>query len=285
MTRTISIVGAGRVGKTLGKCLHRLGWRIEAVVSRSKVHARAAVRSIGAGTPCAGITPEVFDADIILLTAPDTALPQVARDLARAGGRKCHRKIALHTSGALEGTILAPLARCGASTGSLHPMQTFTGREVPKLKGVIFAVEGDPRARRMAAQIARELGGTPVRIDGKNKAAYHAAAALVAGHGLALVEAASQVLLKLGFTHRRAAQALLPLTRQMLDNFEAVGPQRAWTGPISRGDYAIVAAHMKSLRNYPREFASAYAALAFLGGRVLAKDSAVTIPRLRRALK
>ena len=137
----------------------------------------------------------------------------------------------------------------------------------------------------MAAQIARELGGTPVRIDGKNKAAYHAAGALVAGHGLALVEAARQVLLKLGFTHRRAVQALLPLTRQMLDNFEALGPQRAWTGPISRGDYAIVAAHMKSLRNYPREFASAYAALAFLGGRVLAKDSAVTIGRLRRALK
>src|SRR5215470_4584937 len=110
MTRTISIVGAGRVGKTLGKCLHRLGWRIEVVVSRSKVHARAAVRWIGAGTPRAGITPEVFAADLILLAARDTALPQVARDLARASGQNCRNKIALHTSGALDGTVLAPLA-------------------------------------------------------------------------------------------------------------------------------------------------------------------------------
>jgi predicted short-subunit dehydrogenase-like oxidoreductase (DUF2520 family) len=285
MARTISIVGAGRVGKTLVKCLLRLGWRIEAVVTRSEARARAAVRWIGAGTPYARLTRDILAADIILLATPDRALAQVARDLARTGAAKCQDKIALHTSGALDRSVLAPLARRGVATGSMHPMQTFTGREAPRLKRVIFAVEGDPRARRAAARIARELGGTPVTINGKNKAAYHAAGALVAGHGLALVEAATQILLKLGFTRRGALQALLPLMRQMLDNFERVGPQRAWTGPISRGDYAIVAAHAKALRNYPREFASAYAALAFLGGRLLAKNSAATIANLGRALK
>ena len=285
MARTISIIGAGRVGKTLAKCLHRLGWRIEAVVTRSDASARAAARWIGAGAPYGHFTHDILAADVILLSTPDTALAQAAHDLARTGGAKCRDKIALHTSGALDRRVLAPLARRGAATGSVHPMQTFTGREVPRLKGVIFAVEGDARARRIARKIARELGGTPVTINGKNKVAYHAAGALAAGHGLALVEAATQVLLKLGFTRRRALQALLPLMRQMLDNFESVGPQRAWTGPISRGDYAIVAAHAKALRSYPREFASAYAALAFLGGRVLAKNPATTIANLRRALK
>ena len=37
--------------------------------------------------------------------------------------------------------------RCGAATGSMHPMQTFSERSQPSLKGVIFAVEGDRRAR------------------------------------------------------------------------------------------------------------------------------------------
>jgi predicted short-subunit dehydrogenase-like oxidoreductase (DUF2520 family) len=285
MNRTISLVGAGRVGKTLGKCLYRLGWRIEAVVASSGAHAEAAARSIGAGTPYGRLTRDIFAADVILLATPDTALAQVAHDLARIARSGCTRKIVLHTSGALDRTVLAPLARLRAATGSMHPMQTFTGSAVPKLKGVVFAVEGDPRARRVAQRIARELGAAPITIDSKSKASYHAAGALVAGHGLALVEAATRILRKLGFSRRRAFEAVLPLTRQMLDNFESVGPQRAWTGPVARGDYAVVAAHAKALRSYPREFGGAYAALALLAGRVLAKDSSATIRNLRRALK
>jgi predicted short-subunit dehydrogenase-like oxidoreductase (DUF2520 family) len=285
MPRTISIVGAGRVGKTLGKCLHRLGWRIGSVVATSDAHAKAAVRWIRAGTPRGRVTRDVFEADVILLATPDDVLAQVAARLARTGGKACKPNIVLHTSGALDSSVLAPLARLGAATGSLHPMQTFTGREAPKLKGVIFAVEGAPAARRIAQRIARELGGVPVTIDAKSKAAYHAAGALVAGHALALVEAATRILMRSGFTRRRALQAVLPLTRQMLDNFEGVGPQAAWTGPIERGDYAIVHAHGKALRAYPREFQQAYAALALLAGRVLVKDSKATIAGVKRALK
>jgi predicted short-subunit dehydrogenase-like oxidoreductase (DUF2520 family) len=285
MPRTISIVGAGRVGKTLGKCLHRLGWRIGAVVATSGAHAKTAARWIGAGTPRDRLTRDVFEADVIVLATPDDVLGQVAARLARVGGKASTRRVVLHTSGALDSSVLAPLARLGAATGSLHPMQTFTGREAPKLKAVIFAVEGAPAARRVAQRIARELGGVPVTIDVKSKAAYHAAGALVAGHALALVEASARILVRSGFTRRRAMQAVLPLTRQMLDNFERFGPQAAWTGPIARGDYAIVQAHGKALRAYPREFEQAYAALALLGGRVLAKDSKATIAGVKRALK
>jgi predicted short-subunit dehydrogenase-like oxidoreductase (DUF2520 family) len=284
MPRTISIVGAGRVGKTLGRCLRRLGWRIGAVVARSDAHAKAAVRWIGAGRPQGRLTRDVFEADVILLATPDKTLAG-AEQLARIAGNACKGKVVLHTSGALDSGVLAPLARLGAATGSLHPMQTFTGREVPKLKGVVFAVEGDPAARRVAHRIARELGGIPVIIDASSKAAYHAAGALVAGHALALIEAATRILMRSGFTRRRAMQAVLPLTRQMLDNFERFGPQAAWTGPIARGDYAVVHAHGKALRPYPREFQQAYAALALLAGRVLAKDSKRTITKLRAALR
>jgi len=227
----------------------------------------------------------VFEADVILLATPDKTLAGVAEQLARIAGNACRGKVVLHTSGALDSGVLAPLARLGAATGSLHPMQTFTGREVPKLKGVVFAVEGDPAARRVAERIARELGGVPVIIDASSKAAYHAAGALVAGHSLALIEAATRILMRSGFTRRRAMQAVLPLTRQMLDNFERFGPQAAWTGPIARGDYAVVQAHEKALRAYPREFQWAYAALALLAGRVLAKDSKATIAGVKRALK
>jgi predicted short-subunit dehydrogenase-like oxidoreductase (DUF2520 family) len=288
MKRTISIVGAGRVGRTLGKRLRELGWRIGAVVTRSHATSRAAVRAIGGGQPQARLTRDIFDADIILMTTPDGALAKVAAELALIGANNsrekiCRGKVVLHTSGALDRGVLAPLARCGAATGSLHPMQTFSGRALPNLAGVIFTVEGDSRARRAAQQIARQLGGVPVTIKGASKPAYHAAGALVAGHALGLVEAATRILIGIGFTRRTAVAALLPLMRQMLDNFERLGPHAAWTGPIARGDYATVAKHVKSLRRYPAEFTHAYAELALLSARVLSNTSAATRQKIIRS--
>jgi predicted short-subunit dehydrogenase-like oxidoreductase (DUF2520 family) len=289
MPRTISIIGAGRVGQTFANRLLKLGWRIGAVVTRSRGSARAAVRSIGAGTPHAALTSEVLDADVLLLSVPDDVLENVAQKLARIGvagfSKKSRGKIVLHTSGALDHRVLAPLARRGAATGSMHPMQTFSGRGAPRLDGVIFSIEGAPAARLAAQKIARSLGGTPVIIHANDKPAYHASGTSVAGHALALVESAIQTLTKIGFTRRRANQALLPLIRQMLDNYESLGPRAAWTGPLSRGDYATISKHVKALRRLPREFQDAYAALALLSARVLSKQPAATSKKLVGTLR
>ncbi len=285
MKRTISIVGAGRVGRTLGKCLRKRGWRIGAVVTRSKRTSRAAVRAIGGGTAYGRPTRHALEADVILLAAPDDALVSIAKELARFGREASRGKIVLHTSGALDSGVLRPLARLGASAGSLHPMQTFSGRNIPKLDGTIFAVEGDPCARRTAQSIARLLGGVPIGIDSKNKPAYHAAGVLAAGHALALVEAATQVLTQVGFPRRRAVQTLLPLIRQMLDNFETLGSRRSWTGPVARGDYAVVARHMSALQRQPPEFRQSYAALARLGARMLSPTPGAELRQLDRALR
>ncbi len=256
-----------------------------ALSSRARARsARAAVRAIGAGTPHASLTPEAFDADVILLSVPDDVLENVAQKLAKFAGDKLRGKVILHTSGALDHRVLAPLARRGAATGSMHPMQTFSGRNAPRLEGVIFSIEGAPAARAAAQKIARSLGGTPVIISAHDKPAYHASGTIVAGHALSLVESATQTLMKIGFTRRRANQALLPLIRQMLDNYELLGPHAAWTGPLSRGDYATISKHTKALRRFPREYRDAYAALALLSARVLSKKPAATKNKVARAL-
>jgi predicted short-subunit dehydrogenase-like oxidoreductase (DUF2520 family) len=324
MARTVSIVGAGRVGISLGKHLRELGWRVGAVVTRSKSTARSAVRRIGAGKPFDRLTGDARSAgasyanpakpgrrveawgfspaksrdliraiaqgsDLILIATPDDIMPAVAQSLAaaaRAAGRSSLRgKVVLHTSATLDRTALAPLSRLGASTGSLHPMQAFGGKVVPKLKGVIFGVEGDAKARRLARSIAKSLGGIPVVIETADKPAYHAAAVMAGGSIYPVLEAGLELLMSIGFTRERASQTLLPLLRQILDNIERIGPRAAWTGPLSRGDYAVVAKHMNALRRYPPEFRKSYAALAQLAARVLSKDPAATSKRLERALK
>ena len=285
MARTISIIGGGRVGRALGKRLRERGWRIGAVVTRSNATARAAVRAIGGGTARSRISGEVFASDLILLGTPDDVLPSVVRSLARVGGSQCKGKVILHTSATLDRTALAPVARLGAATGSLHPMQAFGGKVIPKLSGVVFAIEGDHRARRRAQSIARSLGGITVTIETRDKPIYHAAAVIAAGSAYPLIETGFQMLMRIGFTRRSATQTLLPLIHQILDNIERIGPRAAWTGPLSRGDYGIVARHAKALRGYPREFRESYAALALLAARVLSKNPAAALKKTKRALE
>jgi len=309
----VAIVGAGRVGCALGRRLREKGWRIGPVITRSMRTARAARRRIGTGQPQAGLSDAVLAADLILIATPDRAIAETAETLARilparrsaaqgddkdnrsgsarqtrgprkSGGKAWRGKIALHTSGALGSDVLRPLALRGAAIGSLHPLQTFSGRNTPSLAGCACAIEGSTAALPMARRICRELGGVPVVLPQRRKAAYHAAAALAAGHVLAVIEAAVRILVTVGFPRKRAVRALLPLTRQTLANYERLGARAAWTGPLNRGDFSVIERHLEALRRFPREYREAYDALSRLGVNVLANGSSSKKRQLEQAL-
>jgi predicted short-subunit dehydrogenase-like oxidoreductase (DUF2520 family) len=280
MTKSLSIVGAGRVGRALGQRLQQNGWRITVVAGRTESSAKRAARFIGAGRPVAGVPATVAIASAILLTVPDDAIASVAAELATNAGEDLRAKIVLHTSGALSSYVLDPLRRYGAAVGSMHPLQTFSGVNVPTLEGKIFAIEGDELAVRMARKIARSLGGVPVGIPSAKKALYHAAGAYAAGLCLALEEASVRMLMHVGLKRREAQRALVSLTHQVLENYSRLGPQKAWTGPLARGDFGVVVAHENALRELEPEFLDAYRAASRLAGRVLSRDSAATLAQL-----
>jgi predicted short-subunit dehydrogenase-like oxidoreductase (DUF2520 family) len=282
MENSLSIIGAGRVGRALGRRLSELGWKIGAVITRGEASARRAVRFIGAGKPHAGMTRQVLASRVILIAAPDDEIAGVAQELARIGAEELRGKVVLHTSGALDARVLDPVKACGAAVGSMHPLQSFSGVAVPSLEGRVFAVEGETQAVRVARQIARSLGGSPVRIAGDKKVLYHTAAAMAAGHVLAVEEAATQLLISAGMRRAEAVRALLTLTRQVLENLEQLGPRAAWTGPLSRGDHKVVEAHLEALRESPEEFAEAYRALNRLAARVLSQDAPGMLAELEK---
>jgi predicted short-subunit dehydrogenase-like oxidoreductase (DUF2520 family) len=192
-------------------------------------------------------------------------------------------KVVLHTSGALDHRVLEPIQKRGAATGSMHPMQTFGG-SAPNLRGVLFGIEGDPPARRMAQRIARDLGGIPIVVPAGRKAAYHAAAVMVAGLGMGLLESAVVVLMSAGFTRQRAMRSLWMLLRQMLDDAERIGTRRAWAGPLVREDFGVIAMHCRALRAFPAEFQELYVALARVAGRTLKANPAPFMRKLNAAL-
>ena len=272
MAKSISIIGAGRVARSLGRRLRELGWSIGAVCSRSEKSARKAVRYIGAGCPCAGISAESLTSPILLIAIADDAIGEVARELARIAGPLLRGKIILHTSGAHNFSILAPLRACGAFTGSMHPLQTFSGTDAPPLEGKVFAMDGDSPAVRAARRMVRGFGGVAVRIGPSKRILYHAAGVFAAGHILALEETAVQTMMLAGMNRREAQRALLSLTRQTLDHYEKFGPRKSWTGPLPRRDYQVVAAHQEALQRVNPAFLAAYQNLSTLAACVLSVD-------------
>ena len=54
----------------------------------------------------------------------------------------------------------------------------------------------------------------------------------------------------------------------------------AWTGPLARGDFGVVAAHEKALSKLHPEFLEAYRAVSHLAARVLAHDPAAMVGKL-----
>ena len=155
MEKTLAIIGAGRVGCTLGRRLRELGWRIGAVVTRSDPSARRAVQFIGAGKACAGMTRQILASRVILIATPDDKIAVVAQELARIGEEELRGRVVLHTSGAMDSGVLDAVKERGATVGSMHPLQSFSGVAVPSLEGKVFTIEGETQAVRVARRIAR----------------------------------------------------------------------------------------------------------------------------------
>src|SRR5437870_13865969 len=98
MERTLAIIGAGRVGRTLGRRLRELGWQIGAVVTRSEASARRAARFIGAGKACGGMTRQILASPVITVATPDKEISVVAQELDRIGEEDWRGPAILHTS-------------------------------------------------------------------------------------------------------------------------------------------------------------------------------------------
>ena len=100
--------------------------------------------------------------------------------------------------------------------------------------------EGDGPAVAALMELAKAIGGRPVRMDSAGKALYHAGAAMACNHLSALMDAAAALLGAAGIDSQTAMAALGPRAAATLANVAEMGPAAALTGPVARGDAATV---------------------------------------------
>jgi predicted short-subunit dehydrogenase-like oxidoreductase (DUF2520 family) len=180
---------------------------------------------------------------VIVLCVPDAEIGAAAAAVAGAA------PLAGHTSGA---TPLSALDSSGAAGRfGLHPLQTFTGSpgDAERFRGCRCAVGGSTsEALETAVAIARSLGMETFELSDEQRPAYHAAASIASNLLVALEAAAEEVAAGAGLDPGEARAALAPLVRATVENWAALGPERALTGPVARGDELTVAAQREAVR-------------------------------------
>lgn len=262
---SIAVIGPGRIGQALGRLLARSHVAIDFIAARNLAAARRAARFIREGKPIGLNDPELLRASVFLITTADSAIAEVARDLAKLGkGREAWRgKVALHTCGSLPSDALSSLQRRGAAIGSLHPYQTVPSPQagVRNLRGCFWAVEGDRQAVRVARDWVRRLGGNAFSIRPRQKTLYHLSAFIVSPTVVTLMAQAASLLRRAGIPPGISRPMLRQFVSETARNFAELGARRALTGPAVRGDWATIRRHRKALKRSAPDFEPVYQAL------------------------
>ena len=239
----IGIAGAGRLGTALALGLEAAGYRLTGVAGPRTGSAEAlAARLSGAQPLPAPALAELCD--LIFLTVPDGDIATTAASIPWRPGQA-----AVHCSGALGLEALESAAAAGARIGSFHPLQSFPSPagDASRFHGIVCGVEGaEPLGGRLE-RMAVALGATPVRLEGVDRALYHAAAVFASNYVVALAAAARRVWTMAGLPLESAQPALAPLLSGAAQSAETLALQHALTGPIARGDVDTVERHLAAL--------------------------------------
>ena len=183
------------------------------------------------------------DAALRLLCVPDRAIAEVARSIEPGPW-------VAHVSGATPLAALDPHER----RFSVHPLQTMVKERGPEqLDGAWAGVTAEtPEAEAKARWLADTLGLRPFTLADERRAVYHAGAAIASNFLVTLYRVASDLVARAG----APPEALVPLMTRTIENgFEL-------TGPIARGDWATVDAHLAAIGAEAPELEPLYRTLA-----------------------
>ena len=182
-------------------------------------------------------------AELVLVCVPDHDIGEVAAAIGIGPWMA-------HVSGATRLSALEPHER----RFSVHPLQTLTRERGPEQLdgawGAVSAASEDAIAR--ARWLAETLGLRPFEVADADRTLYHAAAVISGNYLVTLWRVATRLLEQVG----APPEAIVPLMTRTIENgFDL-------TGPIARGDWTTVEAHIAALEARDPDLVPLYRALA-----------------------
>ncbi|QOL50886.1 Rossmann-like and DUF2520 domain-containing protein [Massilia litorea] len=261
MPATLNIVGAGHVGRTLGRLFHEHGvFAVQDVLTRSQASAADAVAFIGAGRALAQVAP-LRPASVWMLAVGDDQIAPTCAALAAAG--LLNGATVFHCSGAKASGELQAASQAGAQVASIHPVRSFADPDsvAAHFAGTWCGVEGDADALACLSPAFEAIGARLVAIDAAAKTVYHAASVFASNYLVTVLDAALRAYAAAGVPPHIARELAQPLASETLANVFRLGAPAALSGPVARGDMATVARQQAALQDWDAPTATLYAAL------------------------
>jgi predicted short-subunit dehydrogenase-like oxidoreductase (DUF2520 family) len=243
----IAVYGTGRAGGALALAVQQAGHEVTSIAGRNHDAVKRLSNDVG---------PTGGSPDLLMVALSDDALVDAHQII----GVEEVPPAVVHVSGAVSVRVLDPFAAAGALTGSFHPLQTLPDSRTgaASLNGAHVAVTASGELRKTLFGLAESLGCVPFEIDDDAKPLYHAAAAASANFTLVALGLASDLFEAAGVDF----QAARPLVEAIIDNAFDIGPDRALTGPIARGDVATVESQLAAIARQAPDLLDTFVALA-----------------------
>lgn len=247
MSMKAGFIGAGKVGFSLGKYLKERGTELTGYYSRSNRSAIEAAEFTDTKS-YENLADIVNDSDTLFITVPDGAIGTVWEELRNLPIKD---KNICHCSGSISSTVFFDAEEKGASAYSIHPIYAINDKKksYKELEKAYFSMEGSDNHLKQMKELFQSFGNKVIVISKDKKSLYHCAAVTVSNHIAALADLGISMLIECGFQREEAKEALAPLLEGNARSVAMLGPEKALTGPVERGDTLTVEGHLRALKD------------------------------------
>ena len=262
--QNITIIGAGKVGATLGTMLHKKGYNFSSVISRNEKSAYNLADTLECENASSNIDDIPEETEMVLIATPAPAVEGVVDQLLQNKNVDFRDLFVVHTAGVLTSDALKPLMKKGSWTASVHPIMTFPQDQPVRslrsqMKGIWYGVECHLKSKTRAEALVKDLDGVPLFLAKEMKPIYHVLCVFASGHLVANLHAVSELMrvmrMKIHWT-----EIFTPLVNQSIKNALEFSPSRAVTGPVTRGDLQTIETHIAALKKHAPQYLPLYAA-------------------------
>ncbi|SFE67794.1 Rossmann-like and DUF2520 domain-containing protein [Peptostreptococcus sp. D1] len=244
----IGIIGAGKVGVSLGKYLFDnslVGFSLNGYYSKTIESANFASR-FTKSMSYNNLESIVRDSNCLIIATPDGEIKNIWQQL------KCYNlenKVICHCSGSLSSKIFTDAPSKKIYKGSIHPALAINdiSSSYRDLEKAFFSLEGDQEFIDIFKNILVEKGNRYKIIRSDDKIKYHLSSVFVSNLFLALGNISLELLSECGFDENESFDVLSNLARLNVENFVKNGPIKALTGPVERNDFTTVKNHLMSI--------------------------------------
>jgi predicted short-subunit dehydrogenase-like oxidoreductase (DUF2520 family) len=172
--------------------------------------------------------------------------------------------IVFHCSGALASEQMQLLRNQGAHLASVHPVRSFadSAQVLANFAGTFCCVEGDSAALEVLIPALQAIGTQTLLINAQQKSLYHAASVFACNYLSSLLDVAMRAWQQAGIAPEQAQQLAQPLVRETMENIFRLGPAKALSGPIARGDWQTVAKQQQAVEEWDAAAGDLYRAFS-----------------------